>query len=144
MNDHTLFLSCGIDPETDYPPDHLSAIRGRVGHTAFDRMYGYEHLRNVDALSHIFIKKFYKYETLPQCPDCGSEFLYCDPIKQMCISKDKSSCDIAPVGDRARPFFMNILNSYSDSTLSCFLFFLDDFDHNAQTGVTKVVSVVSD
>lgn len=60
-------------------------------------MYGYEHLRNIDGLSHIFIQKYYKYETLPKCPDCGSNYLYCDVKKQMCVSRDKKACDIPQV-----------------------------------------------
>ncbi|KAL4234510.1 hypothetical protein ACF0H5_006153 [Mactra antiquata] len=87
-------LSCGVDPETDYPVEKNAAERDRVGHNGLDHMYGYEHLRNVDGLSHIFIDKFYKYETTPECPDCGSTYLYCDKKRQICVSRDKSACDI--------------------------------------------------
>jgi hypothetical protein len=90
---------CGVDPETDYPIDKLAAEEGREGHRAFDRMYGYNYLRNIDGLSHIFIKKFYKYETVPQCPDCGSTYLYCDQRLKICVSRDRSYCDIPPVSD---------------------------------------------
>ena len=90
------FHRCGVDPESDYPGDKYC---GGEGHKAFDRMFGYEHLRNIDGLSHIFIKQFYKYETLPQCPDCGSNYLYCDRKKQICVSRDKKACDIPVVSN---------------------------------------------
>lgn len=107
------FLRCGVDPETDYPIDKYS---GEKGHAAFDPMYGYEHLKNIDGLSHIFIKKYYKYETLPQCPDCGSPYLYCDIQKQMCVSRDTKACDIPAVSILCQ--YVIVMQSWSPSSSS--------------------------
>ncbi|KAL4234511.1 hypothetical protein ACF0H5_006154 [Mactra antiquata] len=70
---------CGVNPITDYP-----IFTG--GQEANDLMFGFG-IKNIDGLGSI--ANWYAYEEAPKCPDCGSQYLYCDKVLMRCVSHSR-------------------------------------------------------
>ncbi|XP_060586345.1 putative tyrosinase-like protein tyr-3 isoform X2 [Ruditapes philippinarum] len=92
--------SCHINPETDWRPKNDLCQIGREDHGAFDTMFGYPHLRNIDGAWNNMTQYFYNYEEQPECPHCShSEYLYCDTKvdsefpEGICLTKTKDVCE---------------------------------------------------
>lgn len=75
---------CGVDPETDYP-----TRTGSSGHGPNDRMFGFDGFKNIDGFRNYWTESWYRYENSPKCPECGSKYLYCDQIKNRCVSHSR-------------------------------------------------------
>ena len=81
---HRQKTRCGINPETAYasPPY-------RNGHGPDDIMYGFTEFKNIDGLKDFWTKTWYDYEVSPDCPNCGSKYLYCDQVINHCTSHSR-------------------------------------------------------
>lgn len=81
---HRQKTRCGINPETAYasPPY-------RVGQGPDDLMFGFTEFKNIDGLKEFWTKTWYDYEVSPECPNCGSKYLYCDPVINHCTSHSR-------------------------------------------------------
>lgn len=75
---------CGINPETDY-----AVQTGGPGHGPNDPMYGFDGLTNIDGLKNFWTEDWYNYDKRPECPNCGSKYLYCDSVKNRCVSHSR-------------------------------------------------------
>ncbi|KAH3859280.1 hypothetical protein DPMN_101998 [Dreissena polymorpha] len=76
------FFDCGVKPNTDYPhvPDLHAALR------PMDALQGYI---NIDGYRNYWTQFWYRYERSPTCPFCGSPYLRCDPIRGVCVSRER-------------------------------------------------------
>lgn len=75
---------CGKNPETDY------AIQtGGPGHGPNDPMSGFDGFTNIDGLKKFWTENWYNYDKRPECPNCRSKYLYCDIVKNRCVSHSR-------------------------------------------------------
>ena len=74
---------CKVNPAIDIP-----FVKGP--HSPNAQMARFPHFRNADGFAGYWTKFWYRYEPSPTCskkmPFCGSPYLRCDVVRQMCIS----------------------------------------------------------
>ncbi|XP_052818246.1 putative tyrosinase-like protein tyr-3 [Mya arenaria] len=76
--------TCQINPENAY-----ATRTGGSGHGPNDLMYGFTFFKNIEGLKNVWTEKWYNYEELPQCPNCGSKYLYCNTTTNRCVSHSR-------------------------------------------------------
>lgn len=81
---HRQKTRCGINPETAYasPPY-------KMGQGPDELMFGFTEFKNIDGLRDFWTKTWYDYEISPECPNCGSNYLYCDQVLNHCMSHSR-------------------------------------------------------
>ncbi|KAH3800605.1 hypothetical protein DPMN_154240 [Dreissena polymorpha] len=45
---------------------------------------------NIDGYQSLWTQNWYRYERAPTCPDCGSPYLTCDPVRDVCVSVERT------------------------------------------------------
>lgn len=75
---------CGINPSLDYPIDVKRHNQG-----AFDKMVGFSNFINADGYSNYWTTYWYNYTIAQGCPDCNSEYLWCDRSSFRCVAHSR-------------------------------------------------------
>ncbi|WAR12629.1 TYR3-like protein [Mya arenaria] len=71
-------VACNKVPATDYP-----------NKDAFKKMFGFSELINAHGYSGHWTTAWYNYTRAPYCPNCNSEFLWCDKLKTRCVADSR-------------------------------------------------------
>lgn len=75
---------CGVNPENDYPKKSVTS-----GTMQYDYLEGFDGLTYADSLKKYWTEKWYTYDTIPKCPDCGSKYLFCNSSIGLCVSHSR-------------------------------------------------------
>lgn len=76
--------NCEVDPSFDYPTNINDLRTG-----PYETMSGFSDLSNIRGYSNEWTNLWYTYTLAQSCPNCNSEFFWCDPYKNRCISHSR-------------------------------------------------------
>ncbi|KAH3722178.1 tyrosinase-like protein [Dreissena polymorpha] len=73
---------CGVNPSFNYP----EATGQHAPERPMDGLPGYV---NIDGYQSYWTQNWYRYKRAPKCPNCGSPYLTCHPVRKVCISIER-------------------------------------------------------
>lgn len=76
--------SCNVNPAKDYPADYVPEKHG-----AYHAMFGFTELFNAHGYSNYWTTYWYNYSRALGCPDCESEYIWCDSRSYRCTSHSR-------------------------------------------------------
>jgi len=79
-------MFCKINPDTAY-----ATQKRAFGQNSGDIMSGHSLVTNGDGLKSLWTEKWYLYEDSPECPTCGSQYLYCNTTINKCVAHSRRS-----------------------------------------------------
>ncbi|KAH3800568.1 hypothetical protein DPMN_154201 [Dreissena polymorpha] len=77
------FFNCEVNPSLNYPE-----VTGQ--HAPERPMDGLPGYVNIDGYQSFWTQNWYRFERAPTCPDCGSPYLTCDPVRDVCVSVERT------------------------------------------------------
>lgn len=77
-------INCNIESALDYPTDFMDPE-----HDAFAKMAGFADFANAHGYSSYWTRFWYNYTRALTCPDCQSEYLWCNRDSSRCVSHSR-------------------------------------------------------
>lgn len=76
--------TCNVNPSMDYPDKSDGTRRN-----ALEKMFGFSEMANQHGFSNYWTTYWYNYTLTSTCPDCNSEYVWCDRSINRCVGHSR-------------------------------------------------------